>query len=107
MSYQNTQKAFLGIAVLLIWISVLQFLMSEKFRAIYAIVVTFQFGIPRILAFAAGFLPLYFAFVFLGICLFSDKLGSFNSFGNASVLMFTYMNGDSIKQILELVSIVS
>ena len=68
LSYSNVEKSMLGLSVLMIWIAVLQFLYFSP--SLYAIAMTMQTALPRILAFSASFFPVYFSFIFLGMGLF-------------------------------------
>ena len=46
-----------------------------------------------------GSLPIYFAFTFLGICLFWPMRGYFDSVPNSAFSLFAMMNGDSVGDI--------
>ncbi len=100
--YKTYEKALLGLATLFFYVTIVQYLPRQS--PIYSIAATIGMALPRIIGFFIGFLPVYLAFLFLGLALFGAKLGQFGSFELASKFIFSLMNGDSVKQILQLVS---
>jgi hypothetical protein len=98
VNFTSSDKALMGLASLVMWTTILQFLYFLP--PLYAFTMTVQTAVPRILAFLAGFLPIYFAFVFLGVGIFSYKLGMFSTLNIAMSSMFAFVNGDSIQPIL-------
>jgi hypothetical protein len=98
ISFTSADKALMGLGCLIMWTTILQFLYFLP--PLYAFTMTVQTAVPRILAFLAGFLPIYFAFVFLGVGVFGYKLGMFGTLNLATSSMFAFVNGDSIQPIL-------
>lgn len=95
------QQGLLGVGILLLWMTIVQFLSVQS--PIYAIAATVQMAMPRVLAFLTSFLPVYFAFLFLGMALFGAELGFFGTVELSSKFLFTLMAGDSVMQIMQLV----
>lgn len=82
--------------------AVVQFIPVQS--PVYALAATFQTAFPRIFAFLLSFVPVFLAFVFFGIALFGSELGAFGSVDRAAKFIFTLMAGDSVMQIMQLVS---
>lgn len=100
---EDGQKALVGICVLFLWMAVVQFIPVQS--QVYALAATIQTAFPRIFAFLLTFLPVFLAFVFFGIALFGSELGAFGSVDRAAKFIFTLMAGDSVMQIMQLVSV--
>lgn len=98
---QSGQKALVGISILFLWMSVVQFIPIQS--PVYAVAATVQTAFPRIFAFLLSFIPVFLAFVFFGITLFGAELGSFGSVDRAAKYIFTLMAGDSVMQIMQMV----
>eukprot|EP01033_Poteriospumella_lacustris_P000476 gene476-316_t len=99
---EDGQKALVGIGVLFLWMAVIQFIPVQS--PVYALAATIQTAFPRIFAFLLTFLPVFLAFVFFGIALFGSELGSFGSVDRAAKFIFTLMAGDSVMQIMQLMT---
>lgn len=91
-------KLFLGGSSVLVWATFLQFFVV--FPDVYSISLTMQTALPRVLAFFAGFLPVFLGFVVLGTVLFSTRMGMFASLSQGAWGLFSLMNGDSVQPIM-------
>eukprot|EP00981_Chlorochromonas_danica_P001176 scaffold261_cov169-Ochromonas_danica.AAC.10 len=98
LNLSTTGKALLGASNIIMWSTALQFMVI--WPSAYAIALTMQTALPRVLLFLAGFLPMFLGFVVLGVVLFSKKMGMFKSFAQGGWGLFSFMNGDSVKPII-------
>ena len=89
---QEAQKILIGLGCSLLWISVLRYL--EYYAAYYALILTLRRGVPRVLRFLVGVLPVLMAYAFFGMAFFGELSTRFGSFGDSIVTLFAILNGD-------------
>ncbi|KAF4668669.1 Tubulin tyrosine ligase-like, member [Perkinsus chesapeaki] len=66
------------------------------FRSLYILYSTLAHGIPQIIKFLVGVLPVYVSFVVCGVCLFGFQSHWFIGLGDSSNALFSLLNGDQI-----------
>jgi len=92
-NYYETEL-FLGFGCCLTWFSITRYLANTQDYTIISR--TFALAIPLVIKVMLGAIPIFFAFTFLGVCLFWPMRGYFDSVPNAAYSLFAVMNGDSV-----------
>ncbi|GAM28842.1 hypothetical protein SAMD00019534_120180 [Acytostelium subglobosum LB1] len=91
----NATKLLIGFATLLSWINMIRYL--EFDRKSIALVRALGMGLPTVLRFSAGSLPIFIGFALFGLMYFSETSSRFSTFGEAIVTLFGLQNGDDIQ----------
>lgn len=81
-------------ALLLLWSSLVGYLQHNKH--IFSIVLTLQWGTPRVLQFLLGVFPIFFGYALFGTIYFGNKVEEFGSLSSSMITLFSLMNGDVI-----------
>ena len=89
----STTEILVGLGCMLSYVNIGRYL--EYYSDYSSIFQTIKIALPNVLRYVLGVLPIFFGYLFFGICLFwrSDR---FNSTSNAVVSLFAILNGDSI-----------
>lgn len=98
-------KLMLGLACMLLWGTLLQFLVFD--RRVYGVAMSISVAFPRLVPYIVGVIPVYLAFVFLAISIWGSDLGMFSSFPAATKTLFALMQGDQIHDMLSLMKLKS
>ncbi|KAF4731109.1 Mucolipin-2, partial [Perkinsus olseni] len=89
-----TRLNLFGFSAAFALVSLVQYL--AHFRSLYILYSTLAHGIPQILKFLVGVLPVYLSFVVCAVCLFGFHSHWFVSLGDSSNALFSLLNGDQI-----------
>ncbi|KAF4759185.1 Mucolipin-2 [Perkinsus olseni] len=89
-----TRLNLFGFSAAFALVSLVQYL--AHFRSLYILYSTLAHGIPQILKFLVGVLPVYLSFVVCAVCLFGFHSHWFVSLGDSSNARFSLLNGDQI-----------
>ncbi|KAF4666322.1 Mucolipin-2 [Perkinsus olseni] len=89
-----THLNLFGFSAAFALVSLVQYL--AHFRSLYILYSTLAHGIPQILKFLVGVLPVYLSFVVCAVCLFGFHSHWFVSLGDSSNALFSLLNGDQI-----------
>lgn len=81
-------------ALLLLWSSLVGYL--EHNQHIYSIVLTLNWGTPRVLQFLLGVSPIFFGYALFGTIYFGNKIEEFGTLSASMITLFSLMNGDII-----------
>ena len=96
----GADKLLLGVACMLLWGTVLQFLTFDP--RVYSIAQTISTALPRITPYFVGFVPVILAFIVLAISIWGAELGAFSTLGAASRTLFALTMGDQVHDMLTL-----
>eukprot|EP01133_Synstelium_polycarpum_P006725 gene6725-7818_t len=88
-------KLLLGFGTLLSWINMIRYLEFDTKST--ALITALGKGLPTILRFSAGSLPIFIGFALFGLMYFSEHSSRFSTFGEATVTLFGLQNGDDIQ----------
>lgn len=100
----NTSEALIGFGCMLAYINIGRYLDYNKdYSTIYA---TISRALPNVLRYLLGVLPIFFGFIFFGLCLFwrSER---FVSTSSTMMTLFAVLNGDSVFDVFNDVANVS
>ncbi|KAI9918833.1 hypothetical protein PsorP6_012280 [Peronosclerospora sorghi] len=81
-------------ALLLLWSCLVGYL--EHNQHIYSIVMTLQWGTPRVLQFLLGVSPILVGYALFGTIYFGNKMEEFGTISASMMTLFSLMNGDII-----------
>jgi len=87
-------EGFIGLGCCLTWFSITRYFANTQDYTIISR--TFEMAIPLVVKVMIGGLPVFFGFVFLGVCLFWPMRGYFDNVPNSAYVLFGVMNGDSV-----------
>lgn len=89
-------KFSLGFGCALLWTCVLKYL--EGNASYSGLILTLRRGVPRVLRFLVGVLPVLFAYAVFGMSYFGELSTRFADFGSSMVTLFAILNGDVIRE---------
>eukprot|EP01052_Picozoa_sp_SAG31_P002065 SAG31_NODE_69_length_28130_cov_15.318219_18_plen_555_part_00 len=92
-NYSETDWVF-SVAIFLTLFNSTQYL--EFFPKYYVLISTVGEGLPSVLRFIVGCMPLYIAYTALGTILFGRYCELFGSIGMSAITLFSVLNGDSM-----------
>ena len=84
----------LGLGCFLTWFSLMKYLQNAKEYTV--LIRTFEVALPLLIKIGIGAMPIFFGFVFFGMCVFFSFEEKYGMFSRASFCLFAIMNGDSI-----------
>ena len=87
-------EEFLGFGCLITWASITRYFSNTRDYALISR--TFSIAIPLVMKVVLGWVPVFFAFTFFGVCMFWTMRGYFDNLPNSFFALFAVMNGDSV-----------
>eukprot|EP00761_Pharyngomonas_kirbyi_P014120 gb/GECH01014150.1/.p1 GENE.gb/GECH01014150.1/~~gb/GECH01014150.1/.p1 ORF type:complete len:1141 (+),score=236.04 gb/GECH01014150.1/:1-3423(+) len=92
---------FLAADGFLVWMNCLRyFQFSPK---LYILILTLKNGMPKVIQFVTGALPVFFGYAFAGTILFGHYAHYFDSFSASCITLFAIMNGDAMHDIFDMI----
>lgn len=91
----NVNETVIGLGCFFSWISVIQHL--KQYHTTYIVIDTLSRSFHRLGPYICGVLPIFMAFVLLGMCLFW-KTGNYSNLSDALIISYTMVNGDNLFQ---------
>ena len=80
----------------LLWVSLVRYL--EHNPHYYSLVLTLRKGIPRVMRFLLGVLPVFMAFTMFSVVYFAATAPRFGDVATAAVTLFAVLNGDVVRE---------
>jgi len=94
-SLSSLVRVIIGLGAALAWIYILSYL---EFNKKYTVLIdALILGMPNVLRFTVGAIPVYVGFALFGFSAFSESTFKFGSFGESVVTLFGIQNGDDIQ----------
>jgi hypothetical protein len=93
------RMAMVGLGCMMAWITMVQYF--EHSGSYYVLILTLKKGTPRVLRFVIGIMPIFVGYALFGVALFSPYSDHFASMDDASVTLFSLLNGDDIHSVFE------
>eukprot|EP01028_Stygiella_incarcerata_P010768 TRINITY_DN573_c0_g1_i1.p1 TRINITY_DN573_c0_g1~~TRINITY_DN573_c0_g1_i1.p1 ORF type:complete len:717 (-),score=152.42 TRINITY_DN573_c0_g1_i1:121-2271(-) len=104
MTYQasarNATALFLGFACFLSCINLVRYF--EFTPRFYLLIMSLQKGMPNVLRFVIGVLPIFFGYALLGTAMFGAHTQYFATVDQACVTLFAVLNGDVLRDTYDL-----
>lgn len=91
----NVNESVIGLGCFFSWINIIQHM--KQYHTTYIVIDTLSRSFHRFGPFICGVLPIFVAFVLLGMCLFW-KTGNYSNISDAMIISYTMVNGDSLFQ---------
>eukprot|EP01087_Luapelamoeba_hula_P010363 TRINITY_DN2742_c0_g1_i1.p1 TRINITY_DN2742_c0_g1~~TRINITY_DN2742_c0_g1_i1.p1 ORF type:complete len:1018 (-),score=194.43 TRINITY_DN2742_c0_g1_i1:94-3147(-) len=91
----GTRPIFQGLGALAVTINLIRFL--EYYKQFYTLILTIKIAFPRIVRYIISVAPLFMAYTFLGVTLFSPYSWYFRDMTATALTLFSLLNGDTIR----------
>lgn len=91
-----THAFLMGFGLSMLWLGVLRYM--EHNRTYFNIVLTLRRAAPRVLRFLMGVLPVFIAFSFFAMVMFSDRVPRFCDMRTSFITLFANLNGDVVRE---------
>ena len=91
----SVNETVIGLGCFFSWINIIQHL--KQYHTTYIVIDTLSRSFHRLGPYICGVLPIFMAFVLLGMCLFW-KTGNYSTLTDAMIISYTMVNGDNLFQ---------
>jgi hypothetical protein len=97
VEFDTATVIFIASGCLFSWITIIQYV--EGFATYYVLITTLRKSLPRVAKFLVGVMPVFLGYGLFGVSFFGMHSESFSDLDQASVTLFSLLNGDSIYDI--------